>query len=64
MEIDVIDDGPGLDIDAAFKKASRGVGLKNTQERLVQLYGDEHRFRLENRKPHGLHINIRVPFEV
>jgi LytS/YehU family sensor histidine kinase len=39
------------------------VGLRNTQERLTELYGNRHSFRLSEKTPHGLTVNIRIPFE-
>ena len=34
------------------------------RERLKELYGKKHSFRLESTDPHGLTINIRIPREV
>lgn len=42
---------------------SSGVGLRNTRERLLELYGGQHSFRLSHTEPHGLTINIRIPYE-
>jgi sensor histidine kinase YesM len=39
------------------------VGLRNTRERLAELYGTHHSFRLSNTEPHGLTIRIRIPYE-
>jgi LytS/YehU family sensor histidine kinase len=39
------------------------VGLRNTRERLHELYGNQHSFRLSETDPHGLTIHIRIPFE-
>ncbi|MGE0554274.1 MAG: sensor histidine kinase [Gemmatimonadales bacterium] len=38
LEISVVDDGPG--IDAPTRSPGSGTGLRNTRERLKQLYGD------------------------
>ena len=43
LELAVADDGPGLNTGAA-PGAGRGVGLRNTRERLAVLYDDRHRF--------------------
>ena len=40
-----------------------GVGLRNTRERLQTLYGDQHLFQVEEAKPSGVHISIRIPYE-
>ena len=57
----VADDGPGLSAGASVS-AGRGVGLRNTQERLVVLYGDRSRFAHHNTRP-GLRIDIEFPAE-
>ena len=40
LELAVADDGPGLDTPAPRPAAGRGVGLRNTRERLAVLYED------------------------
>jgi two-component system LytT family sensor kinase len=57
----VADDGPGLAAGASVG-GGRGVGLRNTQERLVVLYGDRSRFAYHDTKP-GLRIDIEFPAE-
>jgi two-component system LytT family sensor kinase len=61
LEIAVEDDGPGL---AATTQAEsgRGVGLRNTRERLSVVYGERHRFATLNAQP-GLRIEIAIPRE-
>ena len=59
LELAVVDDGPGLDGSAAPGSA-RGVGLRNTRERLRVLYGERHRFAALDAKP-GLRIEIGLP---
>ncbi|MDX1554521.1 MAG: histidine kinase [Xanthomonadales bacterium] len=61
--IELSDDGPGLDLKDGEPPPSNGVGLRNTRERLVELYGNRHSFRLSKTDPHGLTIHIRIPFE-
>jgi len=39
----------------------RGIGLKNTEERLKTLYGDDHRFLLEWPERGGCEVTIDVP---
>ncbi len=62
LMITVADDGPGLG-NAVKSKKSSGVGLKNTRERLKQLYGEDQAFTLAPNDPHGLVITINLPFE-
>lgn len=61
--LELCDDGPGVELVDGEIASSNGVGLRNTRERLKELYGDRHAFRLQDTDPHGLTINIRVPFE-
>jgi len=57
------DTGPGLG-NGDGKKKSTGVGLKNTRERLQQLYGEDQAFTLAPNEPSGLTITINMPYEV
>ncbi len=61
LELAVEDDGPGL----AEREAPTpgGVGLRNTRERLAQVYGAAHSVTFESVEPHGLRVVIRIPFE-
>jgi LytS/YehU family sensor histidine kinase len=61
--IELSDDGPGVELVDGRIPDSKGVGLANTRERLQELYGSQHSFKLENTDPHGLTVNIRIPFE-
>jgi two-component sensor histidine kinase len=40
----------------------RGTGISNTAERLVQLYGTEHRLAFENCEDGGLQVTVAVPY--
>jgi len=62
LELVVADDGPGLNTGAA-PGAGRGVGLRNTRERLAVLYEDRHRFATLDNKP-GLRIELGLPLEM
>jgi LytS/YehU family sensor histidine kinase len=57
----VADDGPGLANPASFGE-SRGVGLRNTRERLAVLYDGRARFTGVNTAP-GLRTDIEIPAE-
>ncbi|HEU4779704.1 MAG TPA: histidine kinase [Steroidobacteraceae bacterium] len=61
LELAVTDDGPGLN--KAAPAASRGVGLRNTRERLAVLYEDRHRIATLDNKP-GLRIELGLPLEL
>ncbi len=62
LELSVIDDGPGLrEGNPAGER--RGVGLRNTRERLAVLYGENCRFALLNAQP-GLRVEMALPLEI
>jgi LytS/YehU family sensor histidine kinase len=63
LQLVVRDTGPGLPDDPTGALAS-GVGLSNTRRRLETLYGDSHRFQLENHRNGGLEVRIEIPYEV
>lgn len=54
----VDDDGPGL----SAKTEGNGIGLANTRERLVHLYGADHEFTLEESPLRGLRVRIDLPY--
>ena len=62
LELAVIDDGPGLR-EGASAGERRGVGLRNTSERLAVLYGDNCRFAVMNSHP-GLRVEMALPLEL
>ncbi|MDX1517399.1 MAG: histidine kinase [Woeseiaceae bacterium] len=62
LMLQLSDTGPGLGNGDAPKKSS-GVGLKNTRERLLQLYGDHQAFTLAPNEPTGLTVTINIPYE-
>ena len=59
LELRVRDDGAGLPADGTAVR--EGVGLRNTRARLRQLYGDAHRFALENVAAGGAQVTIELP---
>ncbi len=61
--LELSDNGPGVDLVDGWIPGANGVGLRNTKERLAELYGSHHSFRLSKTEPHGLTIRIRIPFE-
>jgi two-component sensor histidine kinase len=60
--LELSDDGPGCELVDGQIPEAKGVGLSNTRERLVTLYGSEHSIKLSHTDPHGLTICIRIPF--
>ena len=60
--MEVSDDGPGCELINNNIPDAKGVGLRNTRERLATLYGSEHSIKLSQTDPHGLTICIRIPF--
>ncbi|MEX2326534.1 MAG: histidine kinase [Pseudomonadales bacterium] len=61
--LEVRDDGPGIPLEPGKEPEFSGVGIANTRERLKELYGQAQSFRFKQALPHGLHIEIRIPFE-
>lgn len=59
LTLAVRDDGPGLGPDA---ESRGGVGLRNTRERLSELYGGGADLRLGASPGGGLEASIRLPF--
>jgi two-component system LytT family sensor kinase len=63
--LEVSDDGPGIDTEDGNPptRKNRGVGIRNTRERLQQMYGGDHSCKFSSSVPHGLKVNLRIPFE-
>jgi sensor histidine kinase YesM len=60
----VTDNGPGLPANGDNGKILKeGVGLSNTQARLQQLYGSDHRLDLANTTRGGLSVILEIPFK-
>lgn len=60
--LEVADSGPGIS-DKEFIPG-RGVGLRNTLDRLETFYGEKYTFETFDRAPSGLSVQIRIPFQV
>jgi sensor histidine kinase YesM len=58
LVIEIEDNGPGL---AATRNGNSGIGLKNTQFRLQQFYGDDFSFQLGNANGRGVLVSINIP---
>ena len=61
LKLAVADDGPGLPIGVNLGEG-RGVGFRNTRERLAALYGDHQTLAVRFARP-GLRVEITLPFE-
>jgi len=61
--LELSDEGPGIADPDNPLSADGGVGLTNTRDRLREMYGEDHKFKLENLSPHGLKTCIRIPYE-
>ena len=63
LVLKVIDDGPGCAaLEGSELPPGKGVGLRNTRERLSVLYGDASGFSVRN-LPRGIEVCLRLPFE-
>jgi LytS/YehU family sensor histidine kinase len=58
LEIEIGDDGPGL---PAGHPLAEGVGLRNTRERLRQLFGADHTFELKDELEGGFRVRLDMP---
>ena len=62
LVMQVRDDGVGLPTSTTPGRS--GIGLRNANERLRQLYGRNHRFELRPREHGGVVVEIDIPFRV
>ena len=64
IELQVIDDGPGLRLcdEEGAEELKEGIGLANTRARLLRLYGDEHRIEIKDADGGGLAVKLSIPF--
>ncbi|WAT19339.1 histidine kinase [Aurantiacibacter sp. MUD11] len=69
LRVIVSDTGPGLQgtqrnaESLAHTPSSTGVGLANIRDRLVQAYGENHRFDIETPPDGGFTVIIELPYE-
>jgi LytS/YehU family sensor histidine kinase len=66
LVLTVADTGPGLARTLVPNDAgvpSTQVGIANIRERLVQAYGEDHRFELADNSPQGLIVLIDIPYQ-
>ena len=62
LMLTIYDDGPGIG-EPKSDILKKGVGISNTMERLEKLYGSNFEFSWQNCEPHGLQIQIIIPFQ-
>lgn len=64
LHVVLSDSGPGIeDVNNIVSQSGSGVGIANTKERLLQIYGENHSITLRNMEPSGLGIFIEIPCE-
>jgi LytS/YehU family sensor histidine kinase len=61
LQLEVADDGPGM-VDCSRLTNGRGVGIRNTRERLQVLYGERGLVDVRNTEP-GLRVALTFPAE-
>jgi two-component system, LytTR family, sensor kinase len=62
LRMQVEDDGIGLQLPPDGNRPTRGgVGIANTQARLKQLYGKNHRFELGDAPVSGVIVTLEIP---
>jgi two-component system LytT family sensor kinase len=62
LQLQVKDTGPGMTAMPDGVKKNGGLGLTNTQARLLQLYGNRQRVDIENNPNGGLQVTITMPY--
>lgn len=58
----ISDNGPGIK-ETSKDILKNGFGMSNIIERLERLYNNNFEYSWENREPHGLTVNIIIPFQ-
>jgi sensor histidine kinase YesM len=62
LSLTVSDNGIGVPF-GDLDNLDEGVGLSNTRRRLRHLYGETHKFRLDNAAEGGLELSLTIPFK-
>ncbi|MEL6926575.1 MAG: histidine kinase, partial [Bacteroidota bacterium] len=63
LALKVQDDGRGTNREMQALLAT-GIGLKNVKERLMQLYPNEHLFKIVSQQDQGFEAIIHIPFKI
>jgi LytS/YehU family sensor histidine kinase len=61
LRVEVADDGPGIEGDPEAA-VGKGIGLRNTRERLLHLYGEAASLSLRNGDDGGLRAVVAIPY--
>jgi len=63
ISIEVADDGVGMNTPpaSAVRRSGSGIGMKNVQERLEVLYGEQARFHVTSNPGRGTLVSIEIP---
>ncbi|MEH6592436.1 MAG: histidine kinase [Halioglobus sp.] len=61
LQLDISDTGPGMNTTKSGQ--GRGIGLRNTLDRLETLYQGQYSFETTDNIPSGLLVKIRIPFQ-
>jgi len=69
LVLQVSDNGPGLRLESApaaeaSDERRERIGLNNTQERLLKLYGENHQFDITGNATGGITARLSIPFRV
>jgi LytS/YehU family sensor histidine kinase len=59
LTLTVTDDGPGC---PGAMLEGKGIGLRNTRNRLQRIYGPDATFSAENRIPRGVQVTMTLPY--
>lgn len=62
LRVRVCDNGTGLPANWQAIGVREGIGLRNTRQRLAQLYGQRASFELRNRAESGLEVMLAIPY--
>lgn len=69
LEIEVCDNGPGIDKEAIelifagkLKSKKTGLGIRNIHERIKLIFGEEYGLEIESKPGEGTKVRIRVPY--
>jgi len=66
LSIEVADDGVGMNngTGSALRRDGAGIGMKNVQERLEVLYGNQARFHVTSNPGRGTLVSIEIPADL
>jgi sensor histidine kinase YesM len=63
MQLQVRDNGPGLNGQDGGVHAGFGLGLGNTKERLIHFYRDDYELKASQPESGGFEVSITIPYE-